>query len=90
MAHVTDNPQPPDHSELIKEALFIGRKVAATKLYQQQTGMESTDARAAIEKLEAQLRLASPERFTGPRASGCFSVILATGFVGAALWKALA
>ncbi|MEP6670150.1 MAG: hypothetical protein ABJF10_13400 [Chthoniobacter sp.] len=89
MGSVTENPHPQDRFELIKEALFIGRKVAAIKLYQQQTGLGPADAKAAIEKLEAELRLSSPERFTRPLASGCFSAILFVG-LGVVLWKALA
>lgn len=73
MGSVPDIPNPPDHFELIKEALFIGRKIAAIKLYQQQTGLGPADAKATVEKLEAELRLSSPERFTRPPASGCFS-----------------
>ncbi|MDR3402146.1 MAG: hypothetical protein P4L99_06565 [Chthoniobacter sp.] len=87
---MTDNPNPQDRAELIKDALFIGRKVAAIKLYQQQTGSDLATAKAAIEKLETELRLSSPERFTQPRASGCFSAVVVMGLIGAAWWKACA
>jgi len=87
MAIVTDDPNPQERSELIKEAVFIGRKIAAIKLYQQQTGADPAEAKAAIEKLETQLRLSSPEKFTQPKASGCFAAIVALGLLGASLWK---
>lgn len=90
IASVTDNPNPQDRAELIKDALFIGRKLAAIKLYQQQTGLDLATAKEAIEKLETELRLSSPERFSPPKASGCFSIVVAIGLIGAAWWKTLA
>jgi hypothetical protein len=85
-----ENPNPQDHSEAIKEALFAGQKINAIKLHREQTHAGLAESKAAVEKLEAELRVASPERFTRPQAGGCFSAILVMGLLGVALWKALA
>lgn len=54
----------------IEEALAMGRKIEAIKLYRQRSGAGLAEAKEAVERLEAELRAASPEKFAdGPRAS---------------------
>ncbi|MBI4025997.1 MAG: hypothetical protein HY360_13510 [Verrucomicrobia bacterium] len=50
--------------ERMQAALFQGRKIEAIKLYRAGTGAGLADAKTAVEKLEAELRVASPEKFT--------------------------
>ena len=47
----------------IKAALVAGRKIEAIKWYREAAGVGLTEAKDAVEKLEAELRAASPERF---------------------------
>ena len=75
----------------IKEALFRGQKIEAIKLYREGTGAGLADAKTAVEKLEVDLRAASPEKFTSPSpapAKGCLGVIVMAGVVVGAviLW----
>jgi hypothetical protein len=81
-----DTPTPPDHSEAIKEALFTGRKITAIKLYREQNQVGLAEAKAAVEKLETQLRAASPERFTAPRGGGCLAASAVIGLLFV-VWK---
>ena len=49
----------------IKEALFQGRKIEAIRLYREYTGTGLGEAKPAVERLEAELRAAEPDKFTG-------------------------
>ncbi|MHA3771613.1 hypothetical protein ACXR0O_08760 [Verrucomicrobiota bacterium sgz303538] len=70
-------PTPEDHANAIKEALFAGNKIQAIKLYRAQVNVGLAEAKNAVEKIEADLRASSPERFTSvPQGKGCFAVIL--------------
>ena len=82
-----NNPTPEDHANKIKEALFTGQKILAIKLYREQAGCGLTEAKDAVEKLEADLRASSPERFTAkPAGAGCMSLLLA----GVVVWRIFA
>ncbi len=62
----------------IREALFNRRKIEAIKLYRKATGSGLAEAKQAVEKLEADLRAASPERFLSPADDrGCLGLLLA-------------
>ena len=78
------NPPTPDSKiEQIKRALFAGQKIAAIKIYREQTNSGLAEAKAAIEKLEAELRASSPEKFTAaPAKMGCVGVVLVLVLVG--------
>jgi ribosomal protein L7/L12 len=60
----------------VKEALFRGEKISAIKIYRQATGAELSVAKAAVDKLEAELRAASPENFKRPERRGCLGMVL--------------
>ena len=63
----------------IREALFRGQKIEAIKLYREGTGVGLAEAKTAVEKLEADLRAASPEKFTAAAptpAKGCLGVVV--------------
>ena len=84
-----DFPLPDDKLAPIKEALFQNRKIEAIKIYRQSTSSGLMEAKNAIEKLEAELRAASPEKFMAERPrSGCLGVmvvcVVMTGFI---LWS---
>ena len=68
--------------EPIKQALFQGRKIQAIKLYRKCAGTGLKEAKEAVDKLEAELRAASPEKFTAPTGGkGCLGVMVALGTV---------
>ncbi len=77
------NPSTPEPKiEQIKRALFAGEKIAAIKIYREQTNSGLADAKVAIEKLEAELRASSPEKFTAaPAKAGCVGVVLVLALV---------
>ena len=72
------NPPIPEQSlASIKEAIFGGHKIQAIKLHRQATGSDLAEAKLQVEKLEADLRVASPEKFTGPTpGKGCLSIMV--------------
>lgn len=63
--------------DAIKSALFAGEKIRAIKLYREALGGGLAEAKTAVERLEAELRTTSPERFTAPPAKGGCTTILA-------------
>jgi hypothetical protein len=69
----------------VQAAIFNGEKVTAIKIYRDDTGGSLTDAKAAVDKLEAEYRAAFPEKFQAPaaRKKGCGGIcmILVIGFV---------
>ena len=69
-------------SEAVSQALLAGRKIEAIKLHRGETGASLAEAKAAVESIEAELRAASPERFTGPPARGCLSIFAFGGAIG--------
>ena len=50
----------------IREALFRGRKIEAIRLHRECTGTGLAEAKAAVDRLEAELRAAEPDKFAGP------------------------
>ncbi len=77
-----DTPVPEDKLERIKQSLFQGRKIEAIKLYRKGTGRGLKEAKEAVEKLETELRAASPEKFTAPTGGkGCLGVMVTLGAV---------
>ncbi len=82
-----NNPTPEEQADAIKNALFSGQKILAIKFYREQTGVGLAEAKDAVEKLEADLRVSSPERFTAkPAGAGCMSLLLA----GVIVWRMFA
>ena len=66
---------PEDKLAPIKEAIFSGQKITAIKLYREATGAGLADAKNAVEQIEAELRVASPEKFkAAPAGKGCLGV----------------
>ncbi|MFM1767979.1 MAG: hypothetical protein RJA22_508 [Verrucomicrobiota bacterium] len=61
----------------IHQALHGGQKIEAIKLYRDATGARLSEAKEAVEKMEAELRAATPEKFTRPEArKGCVGLLL--------------
>lgn len=68
---------PKEELEYLKESLFQGRKIEAIKLYRASTGAELTEAKAAVEAFEKELRDVSPEKFVAPAGNkGCLGVMI--------------
>lgn len=64
----------------IQAALFRGEKIEAIKLFRTGRRIGLAEAKVAVEKLEAELREKSPERFTAPVAGkGCLVMLVALG-----------
>jgi signal transduction histidine kinase len=73
-----NTPIPEGELSRIRDALFRGHKIQAIKLYRAGTGAGLVEAKTAIEGLEAELRAASPEKFTVPASGkGCLGVAVA-------------
>ncbi len=69
--------------EEIKQALFAGRKIEAIKLYREAMNCQLIESKQAMDKLEAELRASSPERFAAPlRGKGCAGVLAAIALIG--------
>jgi len=62
----------------VQTAVFNGEKIAAIKMYRDDTGASLSDAKDAVDRLEAEWRAASPEEFKAPPAKrrGCGGVCL--------------
>ena len=72
-----NTPIPEDKLARIREALFLGHKIEAIKRYREGTDTGLVEAKTAVEKLEAELRAASPEKFASPASGkGCLGVVL--------------
>lgn len=78
---------PEDQAQQVKDALFAGNKIAAIKLYREQTGAGLAEAKAAVEKLEVELRTSAPSSFQSPASKGCAVSMLAAAFFVAAVWR---
>jgi hypothetical protein len=81
-----DNPTPEDHADAIKREIFAGQKIQAIKLYREQVAVGLAEAKQAVEKLEAELRVSAPERFTAPAGKGCSAVIVLGLLISALGW----
>jgi membrane peptidoglycan carboxypeptidase len=84
-----DTTVPENKLVLIREALFRGHKIEAIKLYRECTNVGLAEAKTAVEKLEVDLRAASPEKFTAPPSGkGCLGIlVMACVVIGVAiLW----
>lgn len=79
---VMSEPTPEAQADRIKNALFAGNKIEAIKLYREQTGLGLKESKDAVEKLEAELRASSPDRFSKSQAKGCTTMIVAVIVVG--------
>jgi ribosomal protein L7/L12 len=78
-------PNPEEQARQVREALFAGNKIQAIKFYREQTGVGLKDAKDAVEKLESELRAASPGQFAkSPAPRGCGAMVL--GALGVVLW----
>jgi len=52
----------------VTDAIFAGQKIGAIKLHREATNTSLVEAKEFVEKLEAELRLQYPDRFTvGPQ-----------------------
>ena len=69
----------------VQAAIFNGQKIIAIRIYREDTGASLTDAKAAVEKLEAEGRAAFPEKFQAPagRKKGCGGICMVAviGFI---------
>jgi len=61
----------------VQQALFQGQKIEAIKLYREATNQGLKESKDAVEKMEAELRQRSPERFSAKTSGkGCAGVLL--------------
>lgn len=61
----------------VQQALFQGQKIEAIKLYREATSQGLKESKDAVEKMEAELRQRSPERFSAKASGkGCAGVLL--------------
>jgi hypothetical protein len=68
---------PADKLAPFQELIFSGQKIAAIKLYREATGAGLAEAKDAVEKIEAELRGTSPEKFkAAPAGKGCLGMVV--------------
>lgn len=72
---MSENPE--DQASRVRDFIFAGNKIGAIKVYREQTGLGLKESKEAVEKLEAELRASSPDRFTKTQSKGCTTVPLA-------------
>jgi hypothetical protein len=60
----------PEQRESIAAALYQGQKIAAIKQLRELSGLGLKESKDIIDRLEADLRQAHPERFTAPVKGG--------------------
>ena len=69
----------------VQAAVFNGEKIAAIKIYREDTGASLADGKTAVDKLEAEWRVAFPDRFTAPRKQKGCGICLIIFLLGTAL-----
>lgn len=68
---------PEEKLERIKDALFQRNRIVAIKLYREfVAGAGLAESKNAVEKIEAELRAATPEKFRAPDSPELFSVVM--------------
>jgi hypothetical protein len=79
LPHLTE-----EQRQAFADALYGGRKIEAIRQLRQMSGLGLKESKEIIDRLEAELRAAHPERFPPPsrKAAGC---ILAVALAIAAL-----
>ena len=87
-AVVMSLPIPPEKVAAFEAAIYNGRKIEAIKIYRETTGAGLAEAKSAVEKIEAEWRAASPEKFkAAPPGTGCSTVfVLAVITIAIAIW----
>ena len=60
----------------VTDAIFIGQKIGAIKLYREATNASLVEAKEFVEKLEAELRLQYPDKFTAAPSSQSMTVLI--------------
>ena len=67
---------PENQMSQIRAELFAGRKIQAIKIYREATGEGLKQAKDAVEALEAEMRVQSPEQFEAPTKRGCLTMVV--------------
>ena len=82
-----DSPLSESQLAEIKSMVFAGNKIAAIKLYRQHTSLGLAESKTAIDQMEVELRVSSPEQFAKPANKGCLGmVMIGAGIAGAVGW----
>ena len=66
----------PDIPKEIQDLLLKGRKIEAIKIMREKTGMGLAESKVEIEKIQAQMKEAFPDRFKSLGNSGCAACLL--------------
>jgi hypothetical protein len=74
----------PEQRDQIASALYGGRKIEAIKQLRTISGLGLKESKEIIDRLEADLRSAHPERFTVTRSSGLGCIMALAGIAVAA------
>ena len=76
-----------DKLQLIKEALYRGRKIEAIKIYRKCTGVDLIEAKRDVEELEEELKTTAPHNFMpATERRGCLGVIAVAFILGGVIW----
>ncbi len=68
---------PEDKLNALRDLIFRGRKIEAIKLHRELTGLGLKESKDAVDELETVLRKDAPEKFSAPKAKGCFGAAAA-------------
>jgi hypothetical protein len=82
----------PEQRQAFAEALYAGRKIEAIRQLRELSGLGLADAKGIIDRLEADLRAAHPERFpknSSPGAGCIILVLIILVVTGTLLWLLL-
>lgn len=78
----------PEQRQAFADALYAGRKIEAIKQLREMSGLGLKESKEIIDRLEAELRVSHPERFTrrqsGPM--GCVVLIITLLLAGAVIF----
>jgi hypothetical protein len=78
----------PEQRQAFAEALYAGRKIEAIKQLRELSGLGLKQSKEIIERLEAELRAAHPERFAAPptKSGGCLLLLILLFPVAVLIW----
>jgi ribosomal protein L7/L12 len=67
----------PEQRQTLADALYAGKKITAVKQVRELSGLDLGESKDIVDRLEAELRAANPERFAvanRPKLMGCIVV----------------
>ncbi len=81
----------PEQRQAFAQALYAGNKIEAIKQLRDVSGLGLKEAKEVLDRLEAELRAAHPERFAAPnkKGTGCILLLILLFPFGVLVWLVL-